>query len=73
VPARLSKIKAAASVYGIDIVPPNKGSHWKCRRDGVRMYPIPAHNGLRTQVSDIYIRKFCKHFDIDEDVFRGQI
>lgn len=72
-PARLREIRRAAGEYGIDVSEPGKGSHWQCRRSGVRMYPIPAHNGLRTEIDDKYIAAFCKHFGIDEDQFRGKL
>jgi len=34
------------------------------------MYPLPAHNGLRTEIDDKYIAAFCKHFGLEEDEFR---
>jgi len=37
------------------------------------MYPIPAHNGLKTEIDDKYIRKFCQHFGLDEAVFRQKL
>ena len=49
-----------------------KGKHpWKAQRksDG-KTYPIPAHNGLKTEISDEYIRGLCRCFGLDETEFR---
>jgi hypothetical protein len=35
------------------------------------MYPLPAHNGLRSEITDDYIRAFCRHFGLDEAAFRA--
>jgi predicted RNA binding protein YcfA (HicA-like mRNA interferase family) len=73
VPARLSKICAAASGYGIEIVEPSRGSHWKARKPGFRTYTIPAHNGRRTEISDHYIHAFCRNFGIDPADFKSKL
>jgi hypothetical protein len=68
--ARLRDIRRAASAHQIEVTEPSSGSHWQCRRAGSRMYPLPAHNGLRTEIDDKYLSAFCKHFGLDEDEFR---
>lgn len=72
-PARLRTIRKAAESFGVEISEPGRGSHWQCRKQGFRMYPIPAHNGLKTEISDRYIAGLCKHFGIDEDAFRRSL
>ncbi len=37
------------------------------------MYPLPAHNGPKTELSDIYIRGLCRAFGIDEREFRKRL
>ena len=69
-PARLAKLANALGEYGVRVEKPKKGSHWKAKRDGDGTYPIPAHNGMRTEISDVYIQGVCRHFAIDEDELR---
>ena len=69
-PARLKKIRRSAKKYDIEIEEPSSGSHWKCRRDGSRVYTIPASNGLKTEIGDEYIVAFCKHFGVDVATFK---
>lgn len=69
-PARLSAIKRALDDYGIALEKPTTGSHYKARgKSGVGTYPISAHNGLKTEISDVYVKGLCRHFDIDYDEF----
>ncbi len=70
-PARLRDIERAVKALGIDVIAP-KGKHpWKAHRssDGVS-YGIPAHNGLKTEIANKYIRGLCRAFGIDETQFR---
>ncbi len=48
---------------------PTKGSHYRAIRDDV-MYPIPAHNGLKTEIGDVYIRGMCRALGLDFDEFK---
>lgn len=73
-PARLRDVKRVAeSDYGVIIEPPQSGSHWKCRKAGCRVYPLPAPNGMRTELDDNYVRGFCRHFGIPSDEFRAKL
>lgn len=72
-PARLSKIKSAANDYGIEVSTPRRGSHWKAKKGGYRTYPLPAHHGSRTMISDHYINGFCRNFGIDPEEFKGKL
>ena len=58
--------------YGIRVEPPRSGSHWKAWNDQVS-YRIPAHNGLKEEISDVYLRKLCKTFGLDFDTFRAKL
>jgi predicted RNA binding protein YcfA (HicA-like mRNA interferase family) len=64
-PARLRDIIGALKHFGVEVEEPSSGSHFKAKRDGSRVYTIPAHNGRKTEISDIYIRALCAHFGID--------
>lgn len=63
-PERLGKLAKKVRPYGVLLEKPKSGSHYKFVRDGVR-YPISAHNGLKTEIPDLYIRGLCRTFDID--------
>ena len=52
------------------VAPASGGSHWRCEKDGV-CYPIPAHNGDKTEISDVYIRGVCRELKLDEAKFRA--
>jgi hypothetical protein len=43
------------------------------KRKGCRSYPLPAKNGARSEISDEYIRGFCRNFGIDLDEFLGKL
>jgi hypothetical protein len=65
-PARLREIIAICEQLGVALEPPKGGgSHWKAKKDGFRTFPLPAHNGERTEISDHYIRALCRNFDLD--------
>lgn len=66
-PARLKDLKRGLEQLGVTVEAPNKGSHWKCRKPGYRAYTLPAHNGVRTEIDDKYIRSLCKNLELDAD------
>jgi hypothetical protein len=53
----------------IELHKPNSGSHWLLRSAAVS-YPLPLHNGLKSEVSDVYLKGLCRAFGIDFQVFR---
>lgn len=70
-PARLAAIRRALLQYGIEIQEPaSGGSHYKATNliNG-RSYVLPAHNGLRTEIPDKYIKGLCRALDIDPRTF----
>jgi hypothetical protein len=67
-PAKLSAILRVLKEYDATIEPPSSGSHYKAFRNGV-LYTIPAHNGLKSEISDIYIKQLCKMLGINYDEF----
>lgn len=70
-PARLRDIERAARALGLEIVPARGKHPWKAQRTGGGVsYGIPAHNGLKTEISDQYVRGFCRAFGLDEAEFR---
>lgn len=71
-PARLREIVRAARKRGAIIEEPNSGSHWKAIVAG-RTYPIPAGNGLKSEISDVYIRGLCRAFEWDLEAFKRDL
>ena len=67
-PARLRDIKRVLESFGGAIDDPSSGSHFHATRGG-KLCPVPAHNGLKTEISDIYIKKLCRVLGIDYDEF----
>lgn len=68
-PARLRDIARVFEALGGSVEKPKKGSHWKASKDGV-VYPLPCHNGDRSELSDMYIRGLCRCFGLDEAEFK---
>jgi len=70
-PAKLRDIVRALEAMG-GTVEPSKGgsSHWKATRNGT-VYPLAAHNGLKSEISDLYIKGLCRCFGLDEREFRA--
>lgn len=64
---------AVAAEYGITFSRPSSGSHWKAKKDGYRTYPVPAHNGERTEISDQYIRGLCRNFGLNAEEFVAKL
>lgn len=60
---RLMKLEQLLKPYDIRIEP--GGKHFHARKDGFGVYPIPAHNGMKSEVGDKYLRALCRHFNLD--------
>lgn len=71
-PARFSDIERAAGTFGILVAKGGKHNK-KLVRAGSRCYTIPAHNGGRSEISDVYIAGLCRNFQIEEAEFRSRL
>ena len=71
--ARLSDLERALKDWKITLREPGKGSHWKFYAPDGKMYPVPAGNGRRTEISDRYIRALCRTFGIDEQQLMSKL
>jgi hypothetical protein len=72
-PARLRDIIRVLEAYGIQVREPKSGSHWKAISETNGTYPIPAHNGPKTEIADEYIRGLCRKFSIDPKEFKKKL
>ena len=68
-PARLRDLIRAGRQWGIVVEPPGSGSHWIARK-GELAFPLPCHNGGKSEIDDIYIRRMCRAFGVDEKELR---
>lgn len=74
---RIADLVRALRAFDIELRDHKKGAHpWKAtgksRVDGTtQLYPIPAHNGSKTEVRDCYIRGVAQKFGLDEDELRA--
>ncbi len=71
-PARLQAIVRVAAKHGIDCREPRSGSHYKLVK-GSTVFPLSAHNGLKTEIADVYIRKLCEAFGLDVEAFKKDL
>lgn len=62
-PMRLRDFGQWLKEHDIEIEPAKR--HWCARKAGYGMYPLPAHNGPKTELPDKYLKGACKHFGID--------
>ncbi len=53
--------RVAKKQWQLSLLKPDGTSHWKFT-DGTVSYPVPCHNGLRTEIRSEYLRGFCKAF-----------
>jgi hypothetical protein len=71
VPVRFRRLIAALKrMRVVAVVPVSGGSHWRCEESGV-CYPIPAHNGDKSEISDAYIRGVSRALELDEAKLRA--
>jgi hypothetical protein len=74
VPARLRDLVRVLSSYGVTVEPPRGGgAHWKATGPDGTVYPIPAHNAERTELSDVYVRGVCRAFGISYSELRARL
>ncbi len=59
-PARLGKLIIWIEQHGVTVEKPKSGSHWKLRFPDGSVYPVPAHNALRAEISDKYLFVIAK-------------
>lgn len=61
---RIGQLETAAKRF--DIYLETGAKHWKFRReaDG-KTYPVPGHNGKKSEIPPEYLRGFCRCFSID--------
>ncbi|MEY4548403.1 MAG: hypothetical protein RL685_4598 [Pseudomonadota bacterium] len=74
-PARLNAIVRALQDRGIVVDPPRGGgSHWKARRpEGGVCFMLPAHNGPKSELSDVYVRGVARQFGLDFEEFKRSL
>jgi hypothetical protein len=73
-PARMGDIVRELRRLGCTVQEPSGSSHWLITRPGsARPYTIPAHNGLKTMISDCYIDGVCRAFGLDKRQFRAAV
>ena len=65
-PARLRALRAVLEREGLVLEKPTSGSHWKFKYGG-KTFPVPAGNGLKTELADVYIRALCRTYGLDFD------
>ena len=64
-PVRARDLARALASFGVEIIESKGGgSHFKCVK-GSRVYTISLHNGLKTEIANVYVKGVCRAFDID--------
>lgn len=67
---RLQDLKKDIRAAG-GTIEPGKGSHLKVKNKDGRAYPIPAHNGMKSEVPPEYVKGLAKHLGISVDDLPG--
>jgi hypothetical protein len=72
-PVRFRDLKRALAAFGVEVRDsPGGGSHYHAVKDG-RTFPITAHNGLKSELPDGYVRGVCATFGIDPKELRKKL
>ena len=73
-PARYTRLRAALAKLGARISErPGKGSHVVVDDGRGHSYPLPLHHGIKTELSDVYVRGLCRALEIDYEELRKQL
>ncbi len=74
-PARFRDIirLVESPAYRCVVEKPSGSSHWKIRTPTGDTYPVPAGNGLKTEVDDKYIKGLCKLLGVDPKKFKSEL
>lgn len=65
VPARLRDLARALEAYGVKLEELHGKHNWRFVR-GAFIYPVPAHNGLKSEISDVYVNGAARAFSIEK-------
>ena len=71
-PERLRTLKKRAKKFGATLEEPSSGSHYKFRSKDRRAYPVSAHNGLKSEIPDVYIRGLARFLGVSVDELLGK-
>jgi hypothetical protein len=72
-PAKWGDVKSWAEKQRGAIVTQGASSHCKISFPDGWVYTISAHNGLKSTVTDVYLRKIAKHFELTLDELLRQL
>ena len=65
-PARYTRLRSALKKLGATISERSgRGSHVVVDDGRGHTYPLPLHHGVRTELSDVYVRGLCRALAID--------
>ena len=71
-PIRLAELIKRAKNLGLEYEDGGTRHPHRFRKPGARPYTVPAHNGIKTEISDEYVDGLCKCFDIDPEDIRDR-
>lgn len=70
---RLRDLVRELGPLGVRVEEPRSGSHWKVIGARGIVYPISAHNGLREEIPDIYVKRMCRALGLDYEALRKRL
>jgi len=74
VPSRYPRLRAALAKLGVRVFERSgKGSHVVVDDGKGHSYPLPLHHGVKTELSDVYIRGLCRALDLDYEELRKHL
>ena len=65
-PVRLKDLARVLGEYGATVEEGGGRHNFRVTKPGLRPYPIPAHNGWRTEVGNDYINGVARHLGVDK-------
>ena len=73
-PARYQRLRAALAKLGVRVSERSgKGSHVVVDDGKGHSYPLPLHHGIKTELSDVYVRGLCRVLELDYEELRKHL
>lgn len=72
-PVRFGDLKRWVEKQGATVEKPTSGSHWKIHFADGSVFPVAAHNGLKSEIKDGYLRDIAGLFGLTLDELRRKL
>jgi hypothetical protein len=71
-PRRLGDVARIAASHGCVLAEGGGKHNWRFTKPGKRPFTVPAHNGMKTEISWKYIQGLCRNMDVPIAAFTDE-